>query len=94
MEFKHEENGSQGKIILLENGNHAGEIHYILAEDNKIIIDHTETFEGFSGKGYGRKLVEKAAEFAKNKGFKIIPSCSYARSEMQNDPEMSQLIAK
>ncbi|MFV0539945.1 MAG: N-acetyltransferase [Aestuariibaculum sp.] len=40
---------------------------YACAGKNKIIIDHTKTYEAFDGKGYGKQLVMKGIEYAKKK---------------------------
>lgn len=90
--FKQEEDGRRGKFNILENNIPAGEMTYVWAGENKFIIDHTETFEGFSGKGYGKQLVMKGIEYAKQKGVKIIPLCPYAKKVMEEDESLHEMI--
>lgn len=90
--FKHEQNKQGGKLIILENDIPAGEMSYIWAGENKFIIDHTETYEAFGGKGYAKLLVLKGVEYAKEKGVKIIPLCPYAKKVMEKDESLYQMI--
>lgn len=90
--FKQEEDEKRGKFILLEDSREAGEISYVWAGEDKFIIDHTETFEGFSGKGYGKKLVLHAIAYAQSKNVKIVPLCPYAKKVMSNDEQLKSMI--
>lgn len=90
--FQNTSDDRGGKISLLENDNAAGVITYVWTGEDKIIIDHTETFEGFNGKGYGKKLVYEAIFFAKEKGIKIIPLCPYANKVMHEDSSLHGMI--
>lgn len=92
LEFKHEPQGNGGVITLFENSAKAGEISYVWAGDDKIIIDHTETFEGYAGKGYGRMLVEQTVAFAEGKGVKIVPVCSYAKRVLSGDNRYREIV--
>lgn len=92
--FKQEENEHRGKFIILENDIPAGEMTYVWAGENKIIIDHTETYAAFGGKGYGRQLVMKGIDYAKDKQAKIIPLCPYAKKVMEGDEKLRKMIFK
>ncbi|MFI2743530.1 GNAT family N-acetyltransferase [Zhouia sp. PK063] len=87
-----EEQGKRGKFIILENEKPAGEITYVWAGIHKFIIDHTVTFEGFTGKGYAKQLVMATIEFAKKKNVKIIPLCPYAKKVMEKDITLHSII--
>lgn len=78
--FKQEEGGRRGKFLIFEDEKSAGEITYVWAGTNKFIIDHTETYEGFNGKGYAKQLVMKSVEYAREKNVKIVPLCPYAKA--------------
>ncbi|WP_262493379.1 GNAT family N-acetyltransferase [Mangrovimonas xylaniphaga] len=92
MSFTREEQDKKGKFTILENGIPAGEMTYVWAGKHKFIIDHTETFEKFSGKGYGKQLVLKGVEYAKSKGVKILPLCPYAKRVMEQDESLHEMI--
>jgi predicted GNAT family acetyltransferase len=90
--FKHKEDGRKGIFIIMENDIPAGEMTYVWAGTNKFIIDHTEAYEEFSGKGYAKQLVLKGIDFAKEKGVKIIPLCPYAKKVMEKDETLHQWL--
>lgn len=90
--FKQEEDERRGKFIILENDIPAGEMTYVWAGKNKFIIDHTETYEGYEGKGYGKQLVMKGIAYAKEKEVKIIPLCPYAKKVMEGDENLHEMI--
>ena len=90
--FKKEEDERRGKFIILENDTPAGEMTYVWAGKNKFIIDHTETYEAFAGKGYGKQLVMKGIEYAKEKGVKILPLCPYTKKVMEADESLHEMI--
>lgn len=81
----HQDDGKKGKFEIYENDVFAGEIQYTWAGNDKFIIDHTEINKEFGGKGYGKKLILKTIEFAREKGLKVLPLCTYAKKVMDED---------
>lgn len=67
-----------GKFELFYSGEKAGEISFQWEGPNQMAIDHTEVFEGFSGKGIGKKLVKYSVDFAREKGCLIKTICPFA----------------
>ena len=65
---------------------------FIFAGNDKIIIDHTEVNPGNNGKGYGKMMVEKAVEFAREKNIKIIPLCPFAKSVFDKTPTFKDVL--
>jgi predicted GNAT family acetyltransferase len=47
---------------------------------------------GNNGKGFGKKMVVKAVEFAREKGIKIIPLCPFAKSVFDKTPEFNDVL--
>jgi len=58
-----------------------------------MIIYHTYTPPEFRGKGIAGNLVKNAIEFAKQKGLKIKPACSYAEYYFEKNPENKKMLA-
>ena len=71
--IEQEDNGKKGRYVIYVEEQFAGEMTYTWAGDTKLIIDHTAIEERFAGKGLGKLLVMKAVDFARTKGFKILP---------------------
>jgi len=73
-------NEKKGVFFLEANGKRLAEMTYTFAGPEKFIIEHTEVFPGSEGKGYGKMLVKAAVDFAREKNYRIIPLCPYAKS--------------
>ena len=80
MTIEHISNDKKGYFKASDEGKSAGEMHYTWAGTDKLIIDHTEVFSGFEGKGVGKQLLMKVVDFAREKHIKILPLCPYAKS--------------
>ncbi|MGQ7946430.1 GNAT family N-acetyltransferase [Flavobacterium sp. WC2509] len=74
------------------NGKTEAKMTFVFAGPNKIIIDHTEVNEGNNGKGFGKKMVAKAVEFAREKDIKIIPLCPFAKKVFDKTPEFRDVL--
>lgn len=92
--IKQEESANRGKFIIQENEIAAGEMTYVWAGNDKLIIDHTEVFPDFSGKGYGKQLVHHAIGFARKKNIKIIPLCPFAKRVISKDTTLHDVVFK
>ncbi|RNF38539.1 GNAT family N-acetyltransferase [Planococcus salinus] len=45
---------------------------------NVMVIEHTFVDESLRNQGIAKKLLDRAAEYAREKGYKMEPVCSYA----------------
>lgn len=82
-----------GGVIVLHNDEQSevGRLTYTLTED-RLIISYVMVHSQFEGRGMGKYLVEEAIKFGENKGLKIYPHCSYARSVMNKMPQNDHFI--
>jgi predicted GNAT family acetyltransferase len=78
MEIIHKDDALKGIFIAQENGILLGEMTYVWSGSDKFIIDHTEVYPEFEGKGVGKALLIEAIAFARNQKIKIIPLCPFA----------------
>ncbi|MCJ0741186.1 GNAT family N-acetyltransferase [Pedobacter montanisoli] len=83
----------KGFFKAVDNDQEAGLMTYTWAGPEKMIIDHTEVNENFSGKGVGRQLVEAAVKYAREQHIKIIPLCPYAKSVFDKTPDYADVLA-
>jgi len=56
-------------------------------------ITHTRVPNVLSGQGLAGSLVREALETARERGWKVIPACSYARHFIDRHPEYRTLLA-
>lgn len=74
------------------NDKHEAMMTFVFAGEDKIIIDHTEVNPMNEGKGFGKKMVAKAVEFAREKNIKIIPLCPFAKKVFDKTPEYKDVV--
>ncbi len=91
VEFEY--NDKKGLFFVRVNEAIEARMTFVFADGKRIIIDHTEINEGNSGKGFGKKMVEKAVEFAREKSIKITPLCPFAKSVFDKTPEYGEVLA-
>ncbi len=89
---KLEVNDKKGQFNIEIDGKIQGLMTFVFAGDDKIIIDHTEVFPGNEGKGLGKKLVQKAVETAREKHWKIVPLCPFAKKVIDKTPEFQDVL--
>jgi predicted GNAT family acetyltransferase len=85
-------NDRKGHFYISVNGKQAGLMTFVFAGKDKIIIDHTEVDPEYNGKGYGKKMVAKAVEYAREKNLKIIPLCPFAKKVFDKTPDFSDVL--
>lgn len=81
-----------GFFHIDNNGKTEAKMTFVFAGPDKIIIDHTEVNESNNGKGFGKKMVAKAVEFAREKNIKIIPLCPFAKKVFDKTPEFTDVL--
>jgi len=91
-EVQLEINDRKGFFHIDINGKTEAKMTFVFAGPDKIIIDHTEVNEGNNGKGYGKKMVAKAVEYAREKNIKIIPLCPFAKKVFDKTPEFRDVL--
>ena len=85
-------NDNKGAFYIEIKGKQEAMMTFVFAGEDKIIIDHTEVNPGNEGKGFGKKMVTKAVEFAREKGIKILPLCPFAKSVFDKTPEFRDVL--
>jgi predicted GNAT family acetyltransferase len=85
-------NDKNGVFYIDVEGKHEAMMTFVFAGDDKIIIDHTEVHPGNEGKGFGKKMVLKAVEYARENNIKIIPLCPFAKSVFDKTPEIKDVL--
>ena len=83
---------NKGAFYIEIEGIQEAMMTFVYAGEDKIIIDHTEVNPGNEGKGFGKKMVTKAVEFAREKGIKILSICPFAKSVFDKTPEFRDVL--
>lgn len=82
----------KGFFYIEVDGEQEAMMTFVFAGDDKIIIDHTEVNPGNEGKGFGKKMVAKAVEYARENKIKIIPLCPFAKSVFDKVAEFRDVL--
>lgn len=68
------------------------EMTYRKVDKNTLNYNHTYVPEELRGKNIAGKLVKTALEYARDRGLKVIPTCSFVISYLKKHPEYDSLI--
>jgi len=93
MEVQHHQENNKGYFKAESNGKTAGKMTYSKAGEQKIIIDHTEVNNAFSGQGVGKKMLLEAVTFARRENIKIIPLCPFAKAMFQKIDDIKDVLS-
>lgn len=93
MDIIRKDNGKDGVFKAIEDGIELGEMTYVWANDDKIIIDHTGVRTQYEGQGIGKSLFAKAIEFAREQNIKIVPVCPFVVTLFKRAPGDQDVLA-
>jgi predicted GNAT family acetyltransferase len=85
MQIQHESDHKGGKFFIEDDGRYLAVMTYIWAGEQRMVIDHTEVDASLKGQGVGAKLVAAAVASARDKGFRILPLCPFAKAVMTKE---------
>jgi predicted GNAT family acetyltransferase len=86
-------NDELSRVDAHVDGTLVGFSAYEVCSDGTWSFHHTETFEEYSGKGYGKQLAAGVMDVAREQGIKIAPTCPFLRKYMDQHPETQELRA-
>ena len=92
MNIQHENDNTLGRFYYEQDGAE-GEITYRL-RDGVLSLDHTGVDERLGGQGVGKALVERAVEWAREKGYKVRPYCTFAQKVMSRDESYADVLLR
>jgi len=87
----HEEKGREGVFYIEVDGKRAF-LKYYIHERGVLMITETYTPPELRGRGMASTLTKHAFEYAKSRGLKVHPLCSFAKRYIDRHPEYSDLL--
>jgi uncharacterized protein len=57
-----------------------------------MVIQHTEVPPELEGRGLAAKLTRAALDYARSKGFQVVPACPYTAAFIAKHPEYGDLL--
>lgn len=92
MDIKHEE-GKKGVFFVEENSERLAELEYFHSAPGQITVYHTGVNEKLRGQHVGDQLVAAVVNFARENGFKIVPTCPFTKKVIDRTPEFQDVLA-
>jgi uncharacterized protein len=82
----------KGEFSISIDQKEQGIMTFVMAGEDKMIIDHTEVFQGNEGKGLGKLLVAEAVNYARKNDIKIMPLCPFAKKVFDKTAEYKDVL--
>lgn len=92
MEIQHKEGPNSGLFFIEDNGKRVAALAYDKPGE-VIVIEHTEVDKALRGQNIGQEMVQRTAEFAREKGLKVSPVCPFAKALFQKNEDWQDLLA-
>lgn len=83
----------QGTKLTAEVDGHELRIDYGWARDGVMRVDFVEVPRALGGRGLGTKLVGALVEKARAEGFRLIPVCGFARTQLARHADWQDVLA-
>lgn len=89
MTVEHDETGS--RFVVHFDGDDA-ELKYNLVGPKLIDLQHTYVPASARGKGVAEALAEAAFEYARERGYRVVPTCPFVRMWLRRHQEQAKLV--
>ena len=86
-----EHDASNSRFIVRFDGDDA-ELAYAMAGGRIIDLVHTYVPESARGHGVAEALAKAAMDYARERGFKVVPTCPFVRRWLAHHPEEAKLV--
>lgn len=88
-----EDNAAYSRFDLFVGDDLIGILGYRDADDDSVAFMHTVVKEEFGDRGWAGVLVRGALNTARDRGWRIVPICTYVRRYLARNPEYLDLVA-
>ncbi|HET8538963.1 MAG TPA: GNAT family N-acetyltransferase [Anaeromyxobacter sp.] len=92
LSIQHEEDARGGAFFVDVGGERLAEMTYVRPSAGRAVIEHTRVSDRLGGRGVGKRLVHAGVEWARAAGAKLTPRCPYARSVIERDPSLQDVL--
>ena len=89
-----ERNGRQGRYLLALPDSPPAQLTFVETGLDHIAIEYSWVPPPYRGRGVALKLVVRAVEDARAKGYKITPLCGYVAAEFRHHPQWADVLKR
>lgn len=86
MEIQIKIDDNRGRFFIEKEGKQVAELDFKV-DDNILDAYHTGVRPELEGQGIAGRLFDKMVEYAREKGYKVNPSCPYIHAKFRRDAE-------
>ncbi|UXU75802.1 MULTISPECIES: GNAT family N-acetyltransferase [unclassified Paracoccus (in: a-proteobacteria)] len=91
---RHEDNGTSGRYVAsLPGHSDQAELTWHNGGPGVIVADHTYAPPSMRGTGVAAAMMRQLVADARQRGVRILPTCSYVRVQLARHPEWADLQA-
>ena len=88
-----EDGPSKGRYVARIAGLPDAEMTFSRANPKLVIVDHTGVPDEMRGMGVGKALVARIVQDAREKGFRIVPLCTFAKATIERNRDWHDVLA-
>lgn len=88
----HETSAKGGGFYYEVDGKRLAEMIYVMAGEQKMIIEHTLVDESLKGQGIGKKIQAELVAYVREKGIKVLPLCPFAKAMFEKMKEWQDVL--
>ncbi|HZF79430.1 MAG TPA: GNAT family N-acetyltransferase [Rubrivivax sp.] len=92
-QIEHRDSSADGAFYVGNANRLLAEMTYRRTGPSIISVDHTEVDTSLRGQGIAQRLLAALVNWARVSDTKVIPLCSFAKSQFDNDPSIRDVLA-
>jgi len=86
------EHGETGSRFVVRFDDDEAELAYTMVGPKLIDLQHTYVPPSARGKGVAEVLAEAAFDYARQRGYRVVPSCPFVRMWLRRHREQAELV--
>lgn len=86
IQFRLNDDNHQGSFFIEQNGRQVAELDFEV-KDNVLNAYHTGVRPELEGQGIAAKLFNELVDYARENGYRVIPTCSFILAKFRRRPE-------
>ena len=80
------------RFEVLLSGERAGFADYEVCGYDVVVFPHTVVEPRFQNRGLATRLIDEALAAARDRGWSVLPECSFVRLHLRRHPELVDLV--
>jgi len=92
MKVEHEQQDMHGGRFVVRFGDDEAELVYTRVGPKLIDMQHTYVPESARGHGVAEELAKAAFAYAREQGYRVVPTCPFVREWLRSHPDEAKLV--